>query len=35
MKYEIETTNIFDTWFTGVKDSKAKLELLAVLIKFS
>jgi putative addiction module killer protein len=29
MKYEIETTNIFDTWFAGVKDSKSKAQIIS------
>ncbi|ETR70188.1 MAG: addiction module killer protein [Candidatus Magnetoglobus multicellularis str. Araruama] len=29
MKYEIETTNIFDTWFTGLKDSKSKARIIS------
>jgi hypothetical protein len=29
MKYEIETTNIFDTWFAGVKDSKSKARIIS------
>jgi Uncharacterized protein conserved in bacteria len=28
-KYEIETTNIFDTWFAGVKDSKSKAQIIS------
>jgi len=29
MKYEIETTNIFDTWFAGVKDTKSKARIIS------
>jgi putative addiction module killer protein len=29
MKYEIETTNIFDKWFAGIKDIKHRARIIS------
>ena len=31
MKYEIETTNIFDKWLTSIKDNKFRARILSRL----